>query len=245
MGKSVGNYVTIETSILENGQRGNLDEIAKTVSKYLMKIMNLSDEDSVLVVGVGNRSVLADSLGVRAVDKVCVTRHVVDEINGDLGTNLRPVSAIVPGVMGVTGLNTAEIIKNITDEVKPALVIVVDALAASKSHRICTAIQISDTGITPSVGLLGKHKKQTINAEYLGMPVISIGVPTVINAANIVADVLGLLLQQHDGFTPLDADGDTAFDDALIENIRHYTDELFSVLLRLRKLMLPFVIRLI
>jgi len=228
MGKSVGNYITIETSILENGQRGNLDEIAKTVSEYLVKIMNISDDDSVLVVGVGNRSVLADSLGVRTVDKICVTRHVIDETNGELGTNLRPVSAIAPGVMGVTGLNTAEIIKSITDEVNPSLVIVIDALAARKSHRICTTIQISDTGLTPSSGIVGKNKKQTINAEYLGRPVISIGIPTVINAANIVTDVLGLLLPQHDSFTSQGADGNTSFGGELIENIRHYTDELFS-----------------
>jgi spore protease len=228
IGRSIGNYVTIETNIFENGQCGDLDEIAETVSEYLLKMMDISDEDSVLVVGVGNRSVIADSLGVRVADKICVTRHVVDEVNALHEMNLRPVSAISPGVMGITGLNTAEIIKSICDEIKPSLVIVVDALAASKTLRLCTSIQITDTGITPSAGMLGRNKTQTINAEYLGMPVISIGVPTVINAATIVADVLSLIVQKNEGYAPQNSDEDEILDAAMIENIHHYADELFS-----------------
>jgi spore protease len=227
MDKPIGNYVTIETNILESGLYGDLDEIAKTVSEYLVKIMDISDEDSVLVVGVGNRTVIADSLGVRVADKICVTRHMADEVNAMHETNLRSVSAISPGVMGITGLNTAEIVKSICDEVKPSLVIVIDALAASKTHRLCSTIQISDVGITPAAGLLGKVNRRTINAEYLGMPVISIGVPTVINAANIVADILNLMVKKHAEYVSSSDDDDEIVDIAMLEDISHYTNEIF------------------
>jgi len=231
MGKPTGNYVTIEVNIKESGQQQELYEIAETVSEYLVRLMNIAEEDSVLVVGVGNRSVLADSLGVRVADKIFVTRHMVGEVNQLLGTKVRPVSAISPGVMGVTGMNTAEIVRSICDEVKPKLVIVIDALAARRTSRLCSTIQLCDTGITPAAGLMGKDKRLAIDADYLGIPVISIGVPTVINAATIVADVFSLLAKKHISTEPEnteDEEEDGVMDAELLERIQQCTDAMFQ-----------------
>jgi len=222
MGKPIGNYVTIETNILENGQRGNTVAIAKTVSEYLTKLMGISDNDSVLVVGVGNRKVISDSLGVHVAEKVHATRHIADHAIEKFGVKLRPVSVITPGVMGVTGISTAEIIRSICGEVKPDLVILIDALAAGKTVRLYSTIQMADTGLTPSAGLKGNVPRQTINQEFLGIPVVSIGVPTVINAATIIADIMNSFMQNHE-----DADNDSDMAD-MLENIQHLADEMFA-----------------
>jgi len=219
MGRAVGNYITIETNILEHGRCGELDEIAKVVSEYLVRLMRISDDDSVLVVGIGNRSVIADSLGVRVADKVLATRHVASEVKNSCGESIRPISVISPGVMGVTGISTAEIIKSICDVINPSLVILIDALAARKTTRLCSTIQLSDTGIIPSAGLTGKSNKQEINSDYLGLPTISIGIPTVVNAATIMTDFLSLLTQEYSD--------DMELDESMIERIRQYTETLF------------------
>lgn len=219
MGKPIGNYITIETDILEHGKMGDLDEIAKTVSEFLLRLTNISDDDSILVVGIGNRNILADSLGVRVTDKVIPTRHTVEEINNQFGTSIRTVSVISPGVMGTTGMSTAEIVKSICSEMKPSLVILIDALVALKTHRLYSTIQLSDTGLTPSGGISkNKNNTQTINSDYLGIPVIGIGVPTVINVANIMVDFISSFSQ---------AFSDEELDASLIESIHEHADSLF------------------
>ncbi|MCL2386632.1 MAG: GPR endopeptidase [Defluviitaleaceae bacterium] len=219
MGKPVGNYATIETDILLHGKMGELDEIAKTVSEYLAKMINISDEDSVLIVGIGNRNIISDSLGVRVADKVMATRHVAHQVEASNGKPIRTVSVISPGVMGVTGISTAEIIKSICNVINPSLVILVDALAAGKTSRLCSTIQITDTGMTPAAGILGKGNAQTIDFDYLGIPVVGIGMPTVINAATIMIDFISLLSQAHSDSEELDV--------AMVESIHQYADELF------------------
>ena len=219
MGRAIGNYVTIETDIMYRGKTGELDEIAKIVSEYLTRLMGISDDASVLVVGIGNRSVIADSLGVRAADKVLATRHVASQVKNSRGEQIRSISVISPGVMGVTGISTAEIIKSICDVINPSLVILIDALAARKTTRLCSTIQLSDAGIIPSAGLTGKANKQEINSDYLGLPTISMGIPTVVNAATIMTDFMSLLSQEHGG--------DEELDESMIERIHCYAEDLF------------------
>jgi len=225
--RPVGNYVIIETNILEHGSIGNLDEIAKTVSEYLVKMMSISNRDSVLVVGIGNRNSIADSLGVRVADRIWATRHIADEANDRFGKILRPVSVITPGVTVVTGICTSEIIKNTCDKIKPSLVILVDAMAAGKTLWLNSSIQIKDTGITPSSGICGKKDKQKIDYDFLGVPVVSIGVPTVTNAATIIMDALSLLSHKHKDDAPQDFNDNEWSDDLKIENIKQSTDKLF------------------
>jgi len=226
MKRPVGNYITIKTNILEHGATSNLDEIAKTVSDYLVKMMDIANSDSVLVVGIGNRNAIADSLGVRVAEKIWTTRHIVDEADKRYGKIIRPVSAITPGVTGVTGISISDIIKSICDKTKPSLVILVDAMAAGKTLWLNSSIQIRDTGITPSSGICGKKDKQKIDYDFLGVPVISIGVPTVMNAATIIMDAMSLLHKYEDD-TPKDLNDYERLDDLKIENIKQFADKLF------------------
>jgi spore protease len=220
MGREIGNYVTIETDILYLGKTGGLDEIAKTVSEYLVKLMGIPNNASVLVVGIGNRNVIADSLGVRAADRVMATRHVANQVENGRSEPIREVSVISPGVMGETGISTAEIIKSICGAIEPSLVILIDALAARKTSRLCSTIQLSDAGIIPSAGLTGKANKQEINSAYLGIPTVSMGIPTVVNAATIMADFVSLMSQEHRE--------DEDLDESMMEKITQYADALFS-----------------
>jgi len=222
----VGNYVTIKTNILEHGAIGNLDEISKTVSEYLVKMMDIANDDSVLVVGIGNRNAIADSLGVRVADKIWATRHIANEANEKFGKLLRPVSVITPSVAGVTGISISDIIKSICDKIKPSLVILIDAIAASKTLWLNSSIQIKDTGLMPSSGVQGKENKQKIDYDFLGVPVISIGVPTVTNAATIIMDAISLL-HKHEGDATQNLKDNEWLDDLKIENIKQFADKLF------------------
>jgi len=224
MGRPMGNYITIETNILEHGRTGEIDEIAKTVCEYLIKIMavcDIADKDSVLVVGIGNRDVTADSLGVRVAEKVLATRHITNELECITGKAVRSVSVISPGVRGITGISTAESIKSICGAIKPSLVILVDALAALQTSRLCSTIQITDTGLSPSAGLLGHSKAQVVNSDYLGIPVVGIGIPTVINAATIITDAFNLLPNPY-------GNGNESLGDLMFERINRHIGELFT-----------------
>jgi spore protease len=138
---------------------------------------------------------------------------------------VRPVSVIVPGVMGVTGISTAEIIKSICGEIKPDLVILIDALAARSTPRLYSTIQMTDTGLTPSAGLANDTvPRQAINRDFLGIPVISIGIPTVINAGAIIADAISMFANCHEN---PDSD-DNALDPEMLENIHQFADAMFA-----------------
>ena len=191
MGKPVGTYITIEAPNLSEPDEGIHREISVVLVDVLKKLLPEVEEDlSVLVVGLGNRMVTPDALGPDVVDNLCVTRHIVKEYGkyamGEEVVSL--VSAIVPGVMAQTGMETVEVVKGIIGETHPDCVIVIDALAARSTKRLSRTIQIADTGISPGSGV-GNHRRG-INKETVGIPVIGIGIPTVVDAATIVNDTM-------------------------------------------------------
>lgn len=192
MGKPIGNYVTIESNSIKENDVDTHEEITNIFSECLSKICKLEKDTKILVVGLGNQNVTPDALGPKVVSKILVTRHIKDSLPNNISDGVRPVSAISPGVMGTTGMETAEIIKGIVDRVSPDLVIAVDALATRKTSRINATIQMSDTGVSPGAGM--GNKRKTINQQYLGVPVIAIGVPTVVDAGTLVNDTIDLMI---------------------------------------------------
>ena len=213
MGKPVGTYIALEVPNLAVPDEDYHREISKELVKYVEELIqrqNLENgEDlSVLVVGLGNRQVTPDALGPYVVDNLCVTRHIVKEYGkyamGMEHVNL--VSAIVPGVMGQTGMETVEILKGVVSETKPHLLIVIDALAARNSRRLNRTIQIADTGINPGSGV-GNHRN-AITRDTTGVPVIAIGVPTVVDAATIVNDTMENLIRAMESSRTLKGVGD-------------------------------------
>lgn len=196
MGKPVGTYITMEAPNMTVPDEGYHEEISKELLEHLKQFARLEKEDySVLVVGLGNRKVTPDALGPYVVDNLNITRHIVKEYGKyAMGEEqARLVSAIIPGVMGQTGMETVEILKGVVEETKPDLVIAIDALAARSSRRLNSTIQIADTGINPGSGV-GNHRN-AITEETVGVPVIAIGVPTVVDAATIVNDTMENLIQ--------------------------------------------------
>lgn len=195
MGKPVGTYLTLEAPNMAAADEGYHREISETLAGFLEKYMKDREENqekgySVLVVGLGNREVTPDALGPYVVDQLNVTRHIVQEYGryavGKGGSRI--VSAIVPGVMAQTGMESAEIIRGIVNETTPDLIMVIDALAARSTKRLNRTIQISDAGIYPGAGV-GNHRGE-ITKDTMGIPVIAIGVPTVVDAATIVNDTM-------------------------------------------------------
>ena len=198
MRKPVGTYITMEAPNMAVPDEDYHDEISKELAKFLARFIKKDKEDfSILVVGLGNRKVTPDALGPYVVDNLNITRHIVKEYGKyAMGEeNVRLVSAIVPGVMAQTGMETVEIIKGIVRETKPDMMIAVDALAARSSKRLNRTIQITDTGINPGSGV-GNHRN-ALTQESLGVPVIAIGIPTVVDAATIVNDALEKLLEEE------------------------------------------------
>lgn len=199
MGKPAGVYLTLEAPNLAVPDEDYHREISEKLADHMEELLHenhLTGRDiSVLVVGLGNRQVTPDALGPYVADNLCVTRHIVREY-GKYAMGMERaqlVSAIVPGVMGQTGMETLEIVKGVVTETKPDLVIAVDALAARNSRRLNRTIQIADTGIHPGSGV-GNHRNG-LTRETLGIPVIGIGVPTVVDAATIVSDTMENLIQ--------------------------------------------------
>ena len=198
MGKPVGIYVTMEAPAMVEPDEDYHREISECLAKELLNLLPGSeDEQSVLVVGLGNREVTADSLGPQAVDNLLITRHIVREY-GKAAYNcekMNLVSALEPGVMAKTGMETAEIVKGVVRETDPDVLIVIDALAARSIRRLNRTIQITNTGIQPGSGV-GNHRN-ALTKESLGVPVIAIGIPTVVDAATIVADAMEKLLEEE------------------------------------------------
>jgi len=194
MGKPVGNYITVEAEDMKGNNTELHETIIEIVSDKLSKIKKIKDDESVLIVGLGNWNITPDALGPKVISKVLVTRHLLNNIPDEINEQVRPVSAISAGVMGITGMETSEIVKGLVDNVKPSLVIAIDALAARKSSRINTTIQITDTGITPGSGV--GNRRKALNEQTLGVPVIAIGVPTVVDAATLVNDTMDTILEQ-------------------------------------------------
>lgn len=196
MGKPMGIYVTMEAPAMVEPDEDYHREISKCLAEELLKLLPEEEEEqNILVVGLGNREVTADALGPQTVDNLYITRHIVREYGkAAYSCNRIPLlSALEPGVMAKTGMETAEIVKGVVSETKPDILIVVDALAARSTKRLNRTIQITNTGIQPGSGV-GNHRN-ALTKESLGVPVIAIGIPTVVDSATIVMDAMEKLLE--------------------------------------------------
>ncbi|MDE7431322.1 MAG: GPR endopeptidase [Lachnospiraceae bacterium] len=195
IGKDMGSYITLESPQLAEADEDYHREMSVQIAKYVKELLPKKNNLKVLVVGLGNRDATPDSLGPRVVDNICITRRMTDEyaqmglVNKCRGFE---VSGIIPGVLAQTGMESAEIVKGIVDEIKPDVVIAIDSLAARNTSRLNTTIQISDTGINPGSGV-GNHRRG-LTIGTIGVPVIAIGIPTVVDAATIVNDTFENLL---------------------------------------------------
>ncbi len=194
MGKTQGQYVTIEAQGLRYKNTPLQDKVMEFLAQELAGLTQLPRNATILVVGLGNWNVTPDALGPRAVDKIVVTRHLQGMLSPELKGGVRSVCAIAPGVLGITGMETAEIVHGIVNKIKPDLVIAVDALAAASSHRVITTVQLANTGIHPGSGV--GNKRFGLTKESLGVPVIAIGVPTVVHASTIAMDTINTLQEQ-------------------------------------------------
>lgn len=196
IGKPIGTYITIDIKNLKIIQEEDLQQSANALSNELKPILekHIKKEDEVLVVGLGNIYVTPDSLGPKVINEIEVTRHVINYMPQYVKEGTRKISAIAPGVLGTTGIETLEILKGIVENVKPKLIVVIDALASRSIERISSSVQISDTGIVPGAGVGNKRNELSINT--LGIPVIAIGIPTVVETAVLVNDSLDLFIQK-------------------------------------------------
>ena len=194
IGKPVGNYITIDIKKLKIAMEEEIEQAANTLSNELKKILDehVDKQGEILVVGLGNIYVTPDSLGPKVINEIDVTRHIINYLPQYVDKGTRMVSAIAPGVLGTTGIETVEILKGIVDNIHPKLVIVIDALASRSIERISSTIQISDTGIVPGAGV--GNTISEISIKTLGIPVIAIGIPTVVETAVLVNDSLDLFI---------------------------------------------------
>ncbi len=194
--KPIGNYITIDVKKMKNIQEDEKEKIANTISEELKELIkNLTHKkDEILVVGLGNLYSTPDSLGPKVIQNIDVTRHIFKYLPQYISEDDREVSAISPGVLGTTGIETQEILKGIVSNVKPKLILVIDSLASKSIKRISSSVQISDTGIIPGAGVGNKRKE--LSKDTLGVPVIAIGIPTVVDVATITNDCLELFIEK-------------------------------------------------
>lgn len=194
LGKEKGHYVTLCDEMMSRSdcEEARRKALAQALSDAVAPL--LPAQGSVLVVGLGNRHITADALGSRVVEKMLVTRQM--QGIAPIFDELRSVCAVAPGVLGITGIETAEMVRGVVDRVRPTAVVAIDALAARESRRICTTVQVTDTGISPGSGV-GNHR-MGLNQSTLGVKVIAVGVPMVVYASVIARDALSLLVKDLD-----------------------------------------------
>jgi spore protease len=192
IGKPMGNYITLEVPGLRENDRDLYEDTCRALAGELTRIMKLNDRTLTLVVGLGNWNVTPDALGPKVVSNLMVTRHLLEYLPDQVDEGVRPVCAVAPGVLGITGIETGEIVKGIIDRIRPDYVIAIDALAARKIERVNTTIQIADTGIAPGSGV--GNKRMELSRDTLGIPVLAIGVPTVLDAATMANDAIDMVL---------------------------------------------------
>ncbi len=209
IGKPVGNYITLESQQMKENRIEAHEEMSKILVNYLSRLHPLTENSVILVVGLGNWKVTPDALGPKVISKLLITRHIKENIpielqGSELSNKVRSVCAVSPGVMGITGIETVEIVKGITKRVKPDLVIAIDALAARRTNRINATIQISDTGLSPGAGV--GNKRAALNEKSLGVKVLAMGVPTVVDAATLVNDTMDNMLESMLKTTPKGSD---------------------------------------
>ena len=195
LGKPAGNYITLDIKNMKLVDDDRIKQIATVLSDELRQIIaeHVTDTEDILVVGLGNIYVTPDALGPKVVPEIEVTRHILEYLPKAMPEDTRPVSAISPGVLGITGIETMEILKGIVDNIKPKLLIVIDALASRSIERISSSIQIADTGIVPGAGV--ENTRKEISKKTLGIPVIALGIPTVVDLASITNDCIDLFIE--------------------------------------------------
>lgn len=194
IGKPIGSYITIDIKKLKLATDEDIEKYGNILSKELKKLINMhsATQDEILVVGLGNIYVTPDSLGPKVINEIDVTRHILKYMPQVLEKGTRSVSAISPGVLGTTGMETLEIVEGIVNNIKPKLVIVIDALASRSMDRISSSIQLSDTGIVPGAGV--GNTREELSQKTLNIPVIALGIPTVVESAVLVNDCLNLFI---------------------------------------------------
>lgn len=194
IGKPKGSYITIDIKDLKHARDEDIQKFSETLTAELKKIIekHVDNKAEILVVGLGNIYVTPDSLGPKVINEIDVTRHLLKYMPQYLDENTRNVSVIAPGVLGTTGIETLEILKGVVENTHPKLVIVIDSLASRSIERISTTIQISDTGIVPGAGV--GNKRAEISQNTIGIPVIAIGIPTVVETAVLVNDCLDIFI---------------------------------------------------
>lgn len=196
IGKPIGNYITMDIKQLRIAQDEDIEKSSEILSNELKKIIDshIDKQGEILVVGLGNIYVTPDALGPKVINEIEVTRHIINYLPQYVEEGTRMVSAIAPGVLGTTGIETVEILKGIVENIKPKLLIVIDALASRSIERISSTVQLSDTGIVPGAGV--GNTRSEISKNTLGIPVIAIGIPTVVETAVLVNDCLDVFIQK-------------------------------------------------
>lgn len=194
MGKPVGTYITIDMPEFTHYDADTADEVSEVLAKTLSTVVNLEESMTALVVGLGNWNVTPDALGPKVVSRLMVTRHLKQLVPDSIDEGIRPVCAMSPGVLGITGIETGEVIKAVVEKIKPNLIVAVDALASRKLERVNRTIQIGTSGIAPGSGI--GNKRMEISERTLGIPVVAIGVPTVVDAATMANDTIDMVLDE-------------------------------------------------
>ena len=193
--KCMGKYITLDAPELSSRPLDLFEEMTHTFAKELMQFTDrLSDNATILVVGLGNRYITPDSLGPRVAEQVYVTRQITTYLPDAIDHPVRAVCAVCPGVMGVTGVETLEIVKGVVRSIQPDLVIAIDSLASRRADRISTTLQLTDTGINPGSGI--GNTRAGINSEVLGVPVLAVGVPLVVFASTIAKDTISMIADE-------------------------------------------------
>jgi spore protease len=193
LGKPSGTYITMEFGAKTDFEQESYENACKVCAEELSSLKKNWQGGTVLVLGLGNRNITADALGPKTVDSVLVTRHLLEYMPEEIDSRLKPVCAVAPGVLGITGVETGEIVKGICERIKPSLIIAVDALCSRRMERVNNTIQLTDTGITPGAGI--GNRRMSIDEKTLGIPVIAVGVPTVVDAATIAGDTIDRIIQ--------------------------------------------------
>ncbi|MBP3966164.1 GPR endopeptidase [Paenibacillus lignilyticus] len=221
MGKMIGHYVTFEVPELRKQDTVLQDRVATKLAQefaeFLLRI-GISKTANVLIVGLGNWNVTPDALGPIVVENALVTRHFFELMPNEVAPGYRNVSAVAPGVLGITGIESSDIVQGIVDRSKPDLIIAIDALASKALERVNTTIQIADTGIHPGSGI--GNKRRGITKEILGVPVVAIGVPTVLYASTIVSNSIDLMRDHLKKHAAGKAEGFLGLLDSIDENER-------------------------
>jgi len=187
LGKKQGAYITVELDVLRRREEDAFARGVYAIRDQLVPLLNLKEDDTVLVVGLGNRSITPDAIGPITAGHTLATRHLVEQLPEHFG-KFRRVTVCQTGVLGTTGIESAEMVRALTKEFRPDCIVAIDALASRKLSRVCRTVQICDTGIAPGSGIGNRRAK--LNRETLGIPVIAVGVPTVVDAGTLAADLM-------------------------------------------------------